>query len=281
MTDLTNAPLIPTLDLAQIAEFIEGLSWEDHFLAAPEYLLWDQDLIIDHLNTALFFCHRSSYDLFYNRLIGLGLYETVSESMLDDLLSIIYSLGLPLFSVYVCPFTQPPEIHDWLNWRGFSIQDRHAKLVRGNHPIHQPPTDLRIELTGEDYADAFAYVAVESFGLPEVMYDWLKGEVGRPGWQHYVAWDGDQPVASGAMFIRDQVAWLGHGGTLPQARRRGAQLALLARRIHDGLQLGCRWFVTETDQDLPWRPNSSYRNILRSGFQLAYLRDNYVFCAEP
>lgn len=101
--------------------------------------------------------------------------------------------------------------------------------------------------------------------------------IGRPGWRHYLAFDGDQAVATGALNLRDHIGWLGVGSTLPSHRRRGAQGALMARRVRDGISLGCRWLVTETGEDLPARPNPSYHNMLRTGFTLAYQRLNYVF----
>jgi len=65
-------------------------------------------------------------------------------------------------------------------------------------------------------------------------------------------------------------------GTLPAFRRRGGQGAIMARRIRDAVQLGCRWVITETGEDLPDRPNPSYHNMLRAGFSLAYQRPNYL-----
>jgi len=50
----------------------------------------------------------------------------------------------------------------------------------------------------------------------------------------------------------------------------------MARRLHDGTALGCRWFVTETGEDLAAKPNPSYHNMLRVGFRLAYQRPNYL-----
>jgi hypothetical protein len=66
------------------------------------------------------------------------------------------------------------------------------------------------------------------------------------------------------------------GSTVPAHRRRGAQGSLLARRLEDGIELGCRWFVTETGAEDPDRPNASLRNMLRVGFEVAYLRRNYT-----
>jgi len=100
--------------------------------------------------------------------------------------------------------------------------------------------------------------------------------VGRPGWRHYMAWDGDTPAAVAALHVHGQVGWLGVAATLPAMRRRGAQGALMARRIRDGAALGCRWFVTETGQDRPDKPNPSFHNMMRTGFAVAYHRPNFM-----
>ena len=64
--------------------------------------------------------------------------------------------------------------------------------------------------------------------------------------------------------------------TLPSHRRRGAQGALVARRIRDGLALGYRLFAAEAAEDGPEAPDPSYHNVLRAGFRLAYLRRSYL-----
>jgi GNAT superfamily N-acetyltransferase len=88
--------------------------------------------------------------------------------------------------------------------------------------------------------------------------------------------DGETSVAGGALFVKGDVGWLGIASTLPAHRRHGAQGALMARRIRDAVELGCRWVVTETGEDTPEHPNPSYHNMLRTGFVLAYQRPNYI-----
>jgi hypothetical protein len=127
-----------------------------------------------------------------------------------------------------------------------------------------------------EHADAFADIALINFKIPMELRPMLTGFVGKPGWHHYLALDGDQPVSVAAMFIAGEVSWLGFGSTLESHRKRGGQGALFARRIEDGLKLGCKWFFTETGEDTPESPNSSYRNMIRTGFKLSYLRRNYV-----
>jgi hypothetical protein len=113
--------------------------------------------------------------------------------------------------------------------------------------------------------------------MPDMLRPWLAAPVGRPGWRHYLAWASEVPVATGALFVKDQIGWLGVGSTLPSHRRRGAQGAIMAQRIRDGAELGCRWLITETGEDTPGRPNPSYHNMVRTGFTLAYQRSNYIF----
>jgi hypothetical protein len=71
------------------------------------------------------------------------------------------------------------------------------------------------------------------------------------------------------------VAEFGLAATLEHARGRGCQLALLRRRIADAAVTGCRTLFVETGERVPDRPAGSYRNILRAGFEEAYLRPNW------
>jgi hypothetical protein len=266
-------------ELSMMGEFVEACAWEDHYLAAPDYIRWEMGLHLDRLESAVVLSLTNSDDPFYSRVLGLGLNEAVREESVDEIMEYIYGTGTRLFTVHICPESQPQELHSWLQWRGFWEQDRHVKFFHGVKTPVQHHTDLRIELTEADYADAFAYVATEAFGLPDYMHPWMAACVGRPNWYHYVAWEGDQPAAAGALYKCGDVAWLGHGSTLPAFRRRGAQGALLTRRIQDGIDLGIKWFFTDTSEDLPDQPSPSYRNMLRSGFEQAYIRWNYIFQA--
>ena len=79
------------------------------------------------------------------------------------------------------------------------------------------------------------------------------------------------------MFVSGDRAWLDFAATLPEYRGRGAQAALLARRIVDAAQLGCRWLVVETAEETPQRGAPSFRNMLRFGFRQAYVRPNFIY----
>ena len=77
------------------------------------------------------------------------------------------------------------------------------------------------------------------------------------------------------MLIEGGIAELGIGATLESARLRGCQLALLHRRIVDAAEGGCETLFVETGERVEDRPAGSYRNILRAGFEEAYLCPNW------
>ena len=78
------------------------------------------------------------------------------------------------------------------------------------------------------------------------------------------------------MQIHDGVAEFGIAATLEPARGRGCQRALLRHRLLDAAEAGCHTLFVETGERVPDRPSTSYRNVLRAGFEEAYLRPNWT-----
>lgn len=216
----------------------------------------------------------------FNRVIGIGVHRPATERELDAALARFHQAHIRNFAIQVSPGAQPSQLGEWLAARQLAVRDNWAKLARSGDPEAPVTTDLRIEQIGAARAGTFGRVACEAFRMPPHLEHWLAATVGAPGWIHYLAWDGAVPVATAALRVRASVGWLGIAATLPSHRRRGAQGALLARRIRDGRVLGCTRFVTETSEDLPERPNPSYRNIVRAGFALVYQRSNYMRTAD-
>jgi hypothetical protein len=66
-------------------------------------------------------------------------------------------------------------------------------------------------------------------------------------------------------------------GTRPRFRGLGLQPALIRRRLQDCAQAGIQTVVTETGVDRPDHPSPSFRNMRKAGFELAYLRRNWLY----
>jgi GNAT superfamily N-acetyltransferase len=138
------------------------------------------------------------------------------------------------------------------------------KFERGDAPAPAAETDGRIEETLD------GALFGELVGGAE-----LGGIVGAPGWHCFLAWAGDQPAASAALYTDGALAWLGVAFTKEPFRGRGLQSALLARRIDAARALGVRRMTSETGELLADKPGSSYRNLLRAGFSESFLRANW------
>ncbi len=136
-------------------------------------------------------------------------------------------------------------------------------------------TDLDVDFVGTDRAGDFAEIACAAYGFPAALIPWLAALPGRSRWSCAVSYDAGRPVGTGALFVDAEAGWLGIAATLPRARGRGSQTAILARRIERAAELGCSLVVTETGERRPDRASGSYRNIRRAGFEERYLRPNY------
>jgi hypothetical protein len=214
-----------------------------------------------------------------NRALGVGLDAPATEEQLDEIVAAFAGRGC-VCAVAVAPEAQPAELPAWLRARGFEPGYAWMKFSRR---VGDPPTvetDLRVQEIGPEHADSFGRVVVAAYGMPTDLVSVSSVVVGRPGWHCFVAFAGDEPAGVAALHAGDGLGWLGFAGTVPELRGRGAQNALLAARTARAEELGLEQLVTETGARQPDRPSNSYRNILRNGFEEAYLRPNYIRAAS-
>ena len=90
------------------------------------------------------------------------------------------------------------------------------------------------------------------------------------------AFDGGELIACAGLYLAGEAAWLGLAATRPTHRRRGAQTALIARRIAIAHAAGVHTLAAETTEDTRVKPNPSTHNLRRLGFRDHYRRPNWV-----
>lgn len=181
------------------------------------------------------------------------------------------------FYVPVAPGTVGSEAAEaWLAANGFSPGYAWMKFVRDSHPPRfLAPEGIEVIELGSGAEEPFGMIAATGFGLPAWAATFFADLPGRDGWRCYVARIDGEAQACAAMLIDGGVAEFGIAATLEPARGRGCQLALLHRRILDAAEAGCELLFVETGERVADRPSGSYRNILRAGFEEAYLRPNW------
>jgi GNAT superfamily N-acetyltransferase len=262
--------------LVRIVELGEAEAYADFYHNAPADFAARHGVRVERIGSAVAILMPDLDAMLFNRVMGLGVREPATPTMVDDIVALYQRAGIQSWAVQLNPAAQGSELPAWLEARGLAWTDAWPKMIRGIEPLPAIRTDLRVECIGAERARAFAQALCGGFGMPDWLGPWAEATIGRAGWRHYLAFDGDKPVATGALFVRHSIGWLGMAATLPSHRGRGAQGALMADRIRDGIALGCRWLITETGQDTPAQPNPSYHNMLRTGFRLAYQRANYM-----
>lgn len=267
-----SATQLSATQVAQMIEHAEAAAYADQLRAAPR----EWNCVAERNEDGWFLCAPTLDFLLFNRLVAWGVDSPARRQQVGIALDRYRSLGVSQFGVQLSPEARPVEVARWLEEFGLSPADNWTKVYRPAGDVPSVSTDLRIEQIDKSHASAFGEIACSAFGMPATLSPWIAAIVGRPGWNHYLGFDGGRPVAAAALFVIGEVGWLGVAGTLATARRRGAQGALMARRLKDGARLGCRWFVTETGEDTAARPNPSFHNMLRLGFTVAYNRANYL-----
>jgi GNAT superfamily N-acetyltransferase len=140
--------------------------------------------------------------------------------------------------------------------------------------------DVAVEIAGDNEFETWIGIAVDAFtnldGTGSVAPDALSRDrlrqvldqmLGVPGFIRYLARVNGVPVGEAAMRLDGDLAQFAGAGTVPHARGRGVQKALLRRRVADARAAGCTLAVVTTAPG-----TRSQENVMRRGFELLYTR---------
>jgi hypothetical protein len=261
------------LERAQVGERAEAAACRDLFAAATPALAETLGTRLEPFAGGVALVASAVAMVLYNRAFAFGLDQPVDEAALERVIDLFDRRGP--FAIQPSPAARPAEIGRWLEARGMVARSHWVKWIRDARPLPVTHGELRIERVAAAQVEPFVAIAAEVFRHEGPLREWIPLVIGRPGWRHYLAWDGATPIGVAALHVADGAGWLGWGGTLAAHRGRGAQSALIAGRVHDAIELGCRWIVSETSDDLPEKPNPSFRNLARAGFHLLYRRPSW------
>lgn len=213
-----------------------------------------------------------------NRVLGLGLMQPIPDRLLDDLLSVMTERRSPRFFIPLAPVNGHERIKQALLMNGIRHHNNWVRLSRTMRDIPgDTSTDVDVREIDRDSADVFGDIVATAFGYPPAVAPLAGQTVGRPGWRHYLAYAGDTPIGSAAMYVSGETAWFGFAATDAAHRRRGAQRALVIRRLLDAAAVGCSRVSVETAEDGVVTDAPSFRNLRRLGFEIVYTRPNYIW----
>jgi GNAT superfamily N-acetyltransferase len=171
------------------------------------------------------------------------------------------------FFVWLSPGPDMDVVRRWLEGNGLCRIRRtgYPTLCRADRSPVQFRTDLEVrEVSADEIAEARDQ-------LGDTMWPEYVRSAGKEGFFHYMAFDGGRPVAIATLCVFEDLGYLMASATAESHRKRGAQQALIAKRIERAEQIGCSMLVSET----LYMIEHSYRNLQRAGFEEVYEKEVY------
>jgi GNAT superfamily N-acetyltransferase len=202
-----------------------------------------------------------------NRVYLCGRESGMAPDSIEHFIELFTGEGMKRFFVWLSPGPDMDVVRGWLDQRGF-VRVRwtgYPTLCRSGHSPIQFRTDLEIREVSP------AEIAAVQDQLGETLLPGYAKPAGKPGFFHYMAFDGKRPVAIAALCVFEDLGYLMAARTAESHRKRGAQQALIAERIKRAEQVGCSTLVSETLTML----EHSLRNLRRAGFQEVYEKEVY------
>lgn len=209
---------------------------------------------------------------------GLGLFEPFREREFDQIEEFFASRGAPTFHE-VSSFVAPDTLN-LLSVRGYAPIETTTVLVRPTPPAHaQDSTAITVRTVGEGDAPTWCRISAEGWGSESEDLRAFLESSGAVMTQArdvtcFLADLEGKPVAAAAMHITNGTALLAGAATIPAARRRGAQLALLHARLAFASARGIDLAMVVTQPG-----TASQRNAQRQGFRPVYTRAKWQLAA--
>lgn len=210
---------------------------------------------------------------------GLGVFEPFAEREFDAVETFFRGFGSDTF--HEVSALAPRESTDLLRARGYEPIEESVVLVRPTAGFEMPETQVRVRVVTENEFGLWARTAgigwsSESAELAEFVEGFGRTMARARGMTCFLAELDGAPVAAAGLNLGSGIALMAGASTIPSARGRGAQLALLAARLDHVARLGIDLAMVVTQPE-----SASQRNAERRGFRPVYGRTKWRLGTGP
>jgi GNAT superfamily N-acetyltransferase len=210
---------------------------------------------------------------------GLGLFHPFLARELEQVEEFFDARGAPT-NHEVSAFA-PRETLSLLGARGYTPIEASTVLVRPTSPpASLERTAVTVRPLTEDDAPLWCRIAGQGWSAESAELGAFVERLGAVvaharGVTCFLADLDGEPVAAGALNVTNGIALLAGASTIPAARRRGAQLALLEARLAFAAERGIDLAMIVTQPG-----SASQRNAERRGFRPVYTRAKWQRAAR-
>ena len=208
---------------------------------------------------------------------GLGLFNEITDVEMDKIEAFFKERNAPVFHE-VSPLADP-AIFPLLNQRGYQPIEftnvMYQEIASSNSFVPPQNSQIKTRIIDKNEVDLFAETSTKGWldEMPEYaekMLEFSRIGASANGAIPFIAELNDEPMATGTLYIYNDIAILAGASTIPAQRKKGAQTALLEARLRYALENGCSIAVIDA------MPGSqSQRNAEKNGFRIAYTRTKW------
>lgn len=207
-----------------------------------------------------------------SRATGLGIDGPITPADLDRAEAFFFDRSMAC-RVDLSPFSHPSLV-ELLGRRGYRVAWFLNQLIRpatAEEVALPAPPDVTVEEVAPANLREWANIVSAGFANgqpPNPAEPNIALALGsKPTARCFLARVGGEPAGGAAVEIRGTLAGFVSTSVLPAFRNRGAQTALLRRRMATAAAAGCDLIEVQTSPG-----SNSQRNVMRCGFQVAYSR---------
>lgn len=207
---------------------------------------------------------------------GLGIFEEATAEHLDEIERFFREGEASVFHE-VSPMTDP-SLMELLSGRGYRPIELTSVMFRElDAPLEKRERipELTTRVINEHEIDLWAATSAEAWAsedasIGEFMLNFSKISASCRGSFPFIAEHEGTAIATGMLFVFDDVCMLAGASTIVSGRNQGAQTALLVDRLQLAASRGCKLAIIGA------APGSqSQKNAQKNGFHIAYTRTKW------
>jgi GNAT superfamily N-acetyltransferase len=210
---------------------------------------------------------------------GLGLFEPTSDGDLATIEAFYRARKGPvLHEVSPLAGVQTFALLAERGYRPVELSTVLAQPIDDALVLPEVNSALHVRVAGADELAVWTEVSVLGWAMDPGQADHVRAiaEVAflNPSITSFFVEVNGRPVATGSLGAHEGVALLAGASTIPGARGRGAQQALLSARLAEARRRGCDVAMMAAEPG-----STSQRNAERNGFRVAYTRTKWKLAA--
>lgn len=257
-----------------LIEQTEMAAWRDLIDAATDSFKKAKGLRYEYIGRGLAINFQKEPIPLFNRVIGLGLEEPLSQEVIDSIKS-FYSQKEKYIVHYSSPM-QPFQSDSLLKQNGFYLAGTWERIVRDNRSLNYHQDPIEVMQVDSSLKEKWVKFLIDTYGFD--FYEWPEAFALRKGWKHYIAVRGEKIVACRSFFMTEnKTVFSGVDAPVPgvMTTDHAPDFAIWRRAIDDGLKDGARLFVSDIEMPDKEKNKESYEGFKQLGFKIPYTRYHY------